>query len=235
MSKATEELFKLQDVKYGDFHAKLMPEIDRNKIIGVRTPDLRKLAKRIVNESYIEDFLEELPHKYYEENNLHGELIKLKYKDYDEFIAKLEAFLPYVDNWATCDMLSPKLFKKNTDKVYEKIKSWIKSGHAYTRRFAIVTLLGYFLDEAFDEEQLQLVANSNNDEYYIKMAVAWYFSFAIIKQYEVAVKYFEDKQLDDWTHNKAIQKCIESYRISDETKSYLKTLRVKSTYNISNT
>lgn len=227
MNQILDELYRIQDISYGDFHSKLMPEIERTRIIGIRTPELRKCAKRIVNEPYIDAFLNELPHKYYEENNLHGELLKLKYKNYDEFIKKLELFLPYVDNWATCDMLSPKIFKKHTDEVYEKIKLWIKSEHTFTVRFAIVTLLGFFLDEAFMPEQIEMVACVKSEEYYIKMAVAWYMSFAVIKQYDTAIKYFEEKRLDAWTHNKAIQKAIESLRVNDDTKQYLRTLKIK--------
>lgn len=227
MSQFTEELFKLQDKKYGDFHSRLMPEIDRDTVIGVRTPEIRKLAKTLAKEEYVDTFINELPHKYYEENNLHGELIKLKYKDFDSFMEHLESFLPYVDNWATCDMLSPKIFKKHTDRVYENVREWLQSDHVYTVRFAVVTLLGYFLDDAFSEEQLDLVAGINSQEYYIRMAVAWYFSVALVKQYDSAIKYLNEKCLDTWTHNKTIQKAIESYRVPAETKAYLRTLRIK--------
>ncbi|MGN0435986.1 MAG: DNA alkylation repair protein, partial [Wujia sp.] len=166
IEQIVDELFKLQDIGYGDFHSGLMPEIDRDRIIGVRTPELRKLAKRICNEPYIDEFLNTLPHYYYEENNLHGALLVLRYQDVDKLLDKLELFLPFVDNWATCDMLSPKVFKKDLPKVYDRIEPWIYSEHTYQQRFAIVTLLGYFLDEAFEQKHLELVAGIETGEYY---------------------------------------------------------------------
>lgn len=228
MSQVTEELWALQDVGYGDFHQRVLGGYDREKIIGVRTPALRQLAKRIAGEAYIDSFLQDLPHHYYEENNIHGELLKRKFTEYAEYMERVEAFLPYVDNWATCDTMAPKkLFQKHPVEVYEKIKEWIRSDHVYTVRFAIVNLLDCFLDVNFAEEQLELVAGVRSEEYYIKMAVAWYFSFAVIKQYDAAVKYLEDGRLEKWTHNKAIQKCVESFRVSEERKQYLKSLRMK--------
>lgn len=173
-------------------------------------------------------FLKNLPHFYYEENNLHGALLSLIFSnDIGQFLAEIERFLPYVDNWATCDMLSPKIFKKNLPLVYEKVKGWLKSGKTYTVRFGIVTLLGFFLDDAFKPEMLQLVADVKPGEFYVKMAAAWYFSVALVKQYDAALPYFQNKQLDPWTHNKAIQKALESRRVSPETKEYLKSLKVK--------
>lgn len=227
MQQITKELLALKDEQYRQFHSKLMPEIDPETIIGVRTPILRKYAKELVKREDAETFLNTLPHQFYEENNLHGELLKLKYKDLDTFLEKLEVFLPYIDNWGTCDMLSPKIFKKNPSLVYEKVKEWIRSNDTYTVRFAVVTLLGFYLDDLFQEEMLCLVAEIRSEEYYIKMAVAWYFSIALVKQYEATIPYFTNIALDKWTHNKAIQKAIESRRVTDEKKAYLRTLKIK--------
>ena len=188
---------------------------------------LRKYAKEVAKLPEAEAFLRELPHTYYEENNLHGALLSLLYpKDIDRFLEELERFLPYVDNWATCDMLSPKIFKKHLPYVYEKVKIWLQSELVYTVRFGIVTLLGFYLDEAFRPEMLQLVADVKSDEYYVKMAVAWYFSIALVKQYEAAIPYIQNKVLEPWTHNKSIQKAIESRRISSDVKVYLRTLKM---------
>lgn len=227
MKQITEDLFALQDKEYQAFHAKLIPNVPSEKVIGVRTPALRKYAKEAAKLPEIHDFLNELPHTYYEENNLHGALLGILYKDIGQYLEKLEQFLPYVNNWATCDMMSPKIFKKNLPLVYEYVKKWLKSKETYTVRFAIVTLLGFYLDEAFEPEMLQLVADVKSDEYYIKMAVAWYFSIALIKQYDTTISYFTEPVLETWTHNKAIQKAVESYRIDEKTKVYLKTLKRK--------
>lgn len=227
MEQITKALFDLQDEEYRKFHAKLIPTIDFDKIIGVRTPQLRKYAKEVAKQPYAKEFLSELPHTYYEENNLHSALINLLYKDVEELLDKVEEFLPYIDNWATCDMMSPKTFKKNLPLVYERVKKWIKSDNTYTVRFGIVTLLGYFLDDAFEPEMLKLVSDIKSEEYYINMAIAWYFSIALVKQYDMAISYFTEPKLDMWTHNKAIQKAVESRRISDETKTYLKRLKIK--------
>lgn len=226
----TKGLLVLQDEGYRAFHARLMPEIPYERIIGVRTPQLRAYAKEIAAQSCVEDFLLELPHYYYEENNLHGALLNLRYKkesELEDLLKQLDRFLPYVDNWATCDMLSPKLFKKNLPLVYSWIKEWIRSKDTYTIRFAIVTLLEYCLDDAFEAEMLELVAEVESEEYYVKMAIAWYFSIALVKQYDAAVLYIEKPRLESWTHNKAIQKAIESRRIDEAVKDYLRTLKVK--------
>lgn len=223
----TKGLFALQDESYRAFQAKLIPEIEYDRIIGVRTPDLRRFAKEIAKQPCVEEFLQELPHTYYEENNLHGALLSLRYKEVEPLLEQLEQFLPYVDNWATCDMLSPKVFKKDLPLVYERVKQWLKSNQTYVVRFGIVTLLGYFLDDAFEPEMLQLVAEVQSEEYYIKMAAAWYFSIALVKQYNTAIPYFTEPVLEPWTHNKAIQKAVESRRIDEETKNYLKSLKVK--------
>lgn len=223
----TKQLFALQDEGYKQFHGKLIPEIESNRIIGVRTPELRKLAKTIAKQPYAYDFLKELPHTYYEENNLHGALIPLLYPDIHQCIEEIEKLLPYVDNWATCDMLPPKLFKKHLDIVYDKIKMWLHSDHTYEVRFGIVVLMGNYLDQGFQKEMLSLVAGIQSEEYYIKMAIAWYFSVALVKQYEATISYFTTPVLDTWTHNKALQKAIESKRISKETKDYLRNLKVR--------
>lgn len=226
MEKITKGLFALQDQQYRAFHARLMPEIEYERIIGVRMPALRSYAKEVAKLPEAKEFLKELPHTYYEENNLHGALLNLLYKDVEELLAQLEVFLPYVDNWATCDMLSPKIFKKNLPLVYERIKLWLNSKDTYTVRFGIVTLLGYFLDDAFKPEMLDLVAGVKSEEYYIKMAVAWYFSIALVKQHETTIPYFIRPVLEPWTHNKALQKAVESLRIDKETKEYLKSLKL---------
>lgn len=227
MEQIVKELFELQDKEYRAFHARLIPNILPERIIGVRTPVLRTYAKEVGKRKEAEAFLQELPHYYYEENNLHGFLLPILYKEPKELLDRLDAFLPYVDNWATCDSMPSKVFKKNLPLVYERVKGWLKSEHTYAVRFGIVTLLGYFLDEAFEPEMLQLVASVQSEEYYIKMAVAWYFSMALVKQYDAALPYIREKKLAPWTHNKAIQKAIESYRIPKETKNYLRTLKIK--------
>lgn len=224
--KVVENLFELQDLDYKNFQKKLMPTISADDIIGIRIPVLRKFAKEFARTKYKEDFLNNLPHKYYDENNLHALLIE-NIKEYDKCIEKLELFLPYIDNWATCDLLSPKIFKNHPKKVYQKIKIWIKSKNTYTVRFAIVTLLSNYLDDEFKEEMLEIVKGVKSKEYYINMAIAWYFSIALVKQYDSAIKIIEEKSLDKFVHNKSIQKAIESYRIDKKTKDYLRTLKIK--------
>lgn len=226
MEKITEELFALRDESYFQFYKKLIPNIPEERIIGVRTPALRSYAKKVAKYSEVSEFLQELPHTYYEENNLHGALLGLLYKDVETYLQELEKFLPYVDNWATCDMMGPKVFKKNLPLVYEYVKKWIAGGGTYTVRFGVVTLLGYFLEDAFEPEMLDLVANIRSEEYYIKMAVAWYFSMALVKQYDATIPYLQRQVMPVWEHNKAIQKAIESYQIDKETKNYLRSLKV---------
>ncbi len=219
-----EELFKMQDLKYKDFHAKLIPTVNPDLVIGVRTPELRKFAKRLDKTQNNKDFLTDLPHMYYEENNLHAFLIE-QIKDYDECIEELGRFLPYVDNWATCDMMRPKCFKKHTDELLKQIQKWLKSDDTYTIRFAIEMLMVYFLDKKFDESFLKTVSTIRSEEYYINMMIAWYFATALAKQYDATLPYLQENKLSTWTHNKTIQKAIESYRITDEQKVYLRTLR----------
>ena len=224
----TDGLFALKDENYRRFHAKLIPDIPIDNIIGVRTPVLRKYAKEVAKLPEANIFLERLPHIYYEENNLHGALLSLLYpKDIIAFMEQLERFLPYVDNWATCDMLSPKIFKKHLPYVYERVQKWLQSDAVYTIRFGIVTLLGFYLDDAFEPEMLQLVANVRSEEYYVNMAVAWYFSMALVKQYDATLPYIQNRVLEPWTHNKSIQKAIESRRIPQETKAYLRGLKIR--------
>lgn len=220
------KLFELQDIEYRDFHARLMPTVDKEKIIGVRTPILRKFAKEYAKTEDAKEFMQLLPHDYYEENNLHGFLIE-GIKDYDRCLCALDAFLPYVDNWATCDMMTPKVFKKHLPELGVKIEEWMSSEHTYTVRFGIGMRMRFYLDEEFQPEYLQQVAEVLSEEYYVKMMVAWYFATALAKQYEAALSYIEERKLEKWTHNKAIQKAVESNRISREQKEYLRTLKIK--------
>lgn len=226
MELITEQLMALQDLKYKQFHSKLMPTINPEVILGVRTPDLRKLTKQLAGTAEAEAFVKELPHHYYEENNLHGFLIEAM-KDFDSCIAALNEFLPYVDNWATCDMMAPKVLKKELPRLYEWVKIWIASGETYTVRFGVNMLMKYYLDEAFLPEYAELVASITSEEYYVKMVVAWYFATALAKQYEAVLPVLTERKLDVWTHNKTIQKAVESYRITAEQKEYLKALKIK--------
>ena len=220
------ELFKLQDVKYRDFQAKLMPTINPESMIGVRTPELRKLAKQLAKRDDIDEFLDVLPHKYFDENQLHAFIIS-GMKDYEKCLERLEAFLPFVDNWATCDQMSPKIFKKHRAELVQKIDKWIESDYTYTVRFAIGMLMEHFLDEDFDIVYADMVADVHSEEYYINMMIAWYFATALAKQYDAIVPYIIEQSLDTWTHNKTIQKAVESYRITPEQKTYLRTLKIK--------
>lgn len=221
-----EALFSMQDLEYKRFHSKLMPTIDPDTIIGVRTPQLRAFAKKISKEENTDIFLKTLPHEYYEENNLHAFLIE-QIKDYEECISQIDIFLPFVDNWATCDMMRPKCFKKHTDELLDKIQEWLKSDHSYTIRFGIEMLMVFFLDEKFDKQYLEMVATVESNEYYVNMMIAWYFATALAKQYVSTVPYIEERRLPVWVHNKTIQKAVESYRITEEQKSYLKQLKEK--------
>lgn len=225
MENIKKQLFSMQDIEYKKFHCGLMPTINPETVIGVRTPELRRFANTISAED-AERFIAELPHEYYEENNLHGILLG-KIRDYDECVAAVSRFLPYVDNWATCDMTSPRALKKNSDGLIEQIKIWIASGETYTVRFAIKLLMSYYLGEHFSETYLETVATVRSEEYYVKMMVAWYFATALAKQYEAAVPYIENRVLEPWIHNKTIQKSVESNRIGAEQKTYLKEFKIK--------
>lgn len=222
------KLFELQDPGYKEFHAKLMPTINPDVIIGVRTPHLRKLAKELLKTEpdTVKAFMTKLPHTYYEENNLHAFLLE-GIKDYGECIKALDIFLPYVDNWATCDCMAPKILGKYPDELLSQITIWLLSDHTYTVRYAIGLLMRYYLDEQFKTKYLETVADIQSEEYYINMMRAWYFATALAKQYNATLPLLEEKHLDVWTHNKTIQKAVESYRITKEQKAYLKTLKLK--------
>ncbi len=224
--KIQEELFKKQDTGYRDFQAGLIPGKTLDNMIGVRTPLLRAFAKEILKSGDYEEFLNDLPHKYFDEDQLHAFIIS-GIKDYDMAMEELIKFLPYVDNWATCDQMSPKVFKKNKEDLLKHIKDWIKSDKTYTIRFGIGMLMEHFLDEDYDIKYPEMVARLRSDEYYVNMMIAWYFATALAKQYDSILPFIEEKKLDDWTHNKAIQKAVESYRITPQQKEYLKTLKVK--------
>ena len=219
-----EMLLEAKDDKYRDFQAKLVPNISPDTIIGVRTPDMRKIAKEVFNSPEKDEFLKELPHKYYEENLVHFFIIAM-IKDFDECIEKVEEFLPYVNCWPVSDQATLKSFKKNHAKLLPYIKNWIASDHVYTARFGIRMLMNEFLDDDFKDEYLELVASKEGDDYYLKMMVAWYFATALAKKYDESVKYIEERKLSDWIHKKAIQKAVESYRVTDEHKEYLKKYR----------
>lgn len=218
-----QTLMQLQDSDYQAFQARLIPNIPAERIIGVRTPELRKLAKQLPE---AESFLEALPHAYFEENQLHSFLLS-EGKDFSRVIQEVDRFLPYVDNWATCDQLSPKVFKKHRQELLPYIEKWIESPEAYAVRFAIKMLMEHFLDADFSVCYPEMVAAVHREEYYIRMMAAWYFATALAKQYDAALPFLTDRKLEPWTHNKAIQKAIESYRITPEQKDFLKTLRIK--------
>ena len=220
------ELFKMQDVAYRDFNSKLIPTVDKSLFIGVRTPELRKYAKQLAKREDIEEFLHSLPHKYFDENQLHAFIVS-EIKDFKSCVDKVNEFLPYIDNWATCDQLSPKVFKKHHKELIAYIKEWLESDKVYTVRFGIGMLMEHFLDEDFDISYLETVSNIRSDEYYVNMMIAWYFATALAKRYENIIPFIEKRSLDIWTHNKAIQKAVESYRISNEKKEYLKSLKIK--------
>ncbi len=220
-----KRLNALQDTKYRDFQSKLIPDT-KAEFIGVRTPELRKLAKELIKEGKTDNFLSVLPHKYFDENQLHAFIIS-GIKDFDMCVKEVERFLPYVDNWATCDQMSPKVFKKEKKALLPYINKWLKSGKTYTVRFGMGMLMQHFLGEDFAVEYAEKVACVKSDEYYIKMMQAWYFATALAKNYDEVLPFIENKTLEKWTHNKTIQKSIESYRITDEQKVYLKTLKIK--------
>ena len=225
MKQIIDILKSKEDLKYRKIQLNILPNVEPERIIGVRTPELRDLAKKMDVET-AKKFLGELPHYYFEENQLHSFLIS-KIKDYKECLTKVNEFLPYIDNWATCDQLSPKAFIKNKAALISEIYKWLKINHVYTKRFAIEMLMTHFLDDDFKEEYLELVASIKSEEYYLNMMIAWYFATALAKQYDSSIKYIKDKRLSAWVHNKTIQKAVESYRITDEQKIYLKTLKVQ--------
>ena len=220
-----EELFRLRDEEYRDFQIKLIPTVGQDSIIGVRTPELRKLAKQAAKREDVKSFLHDLPHRYFEENQLHAFIIS-EFKDYWTCMEETERFLPYVDNWATCDQMSPKVFKKHRNELLERIEKWIRSGETYTVRFGTGMLMEHFLDGDYDPAYPEMAAGIRSEEYYVNMMTAWYFATALAKQYDTVIPFIEDKRLDAWTHNKAIQKALESYRIAPERKEYLRSLRI---------
>ncbi|MBQ7875367.1 MAG: DNA alkylation repair protein [Oscillospiraceae bacterium] len=225
MTNLQTVLFSMSDEKYRDFQSKLMPTVPKEKIIGVRTPELRKFAKEFAKTPEAKDFLSKLPHEYYEENNLHAFMLEL-IKDYDECAAKVTEFLPFVDNWATCDSMSPNVFKKHKSELLGGIESWLSSKDIYAVRFGIKMLMEHFLGEDFSPEYPEMVARIESEEYYIRMMQAWYFATALAKQYDAVLPFIKEKRLESWTHNKAIQKAIESFRITEEQKEYLRTLKI---------
>ena len=221
-----ETLFSLRDEKFAAFQARLIPNVAPERIIGVRTPALRKLAKTLRGSGEAEEFLKALPHDFFEENNLHAFLL-CEMKDFDACVQAVEDFLPYVDNWATCDQMSPGVFRKNKQALLPYIRCWIASERCYTRRFGTGMLMSHFLDEDFREEYLGWVSDIHSAEYYVNMMIAWYFATALAKQYEAALPYLKNRRLDPWVHNKAIQKAVESFRVSDGHKNYLRTLKIR--------
>ena len=223
--KIQEQLFALQDKEYRNFQSKLVPEIDGETIIGIRIPAMRKLAKSYAKEQESREFLQCLPHTYYDENILHALLVS-DINDYQECVEAVDRFLPFVDNWAVCDIFSPKIFKANKEDLIERIRKWSASREPYTCRFGMEMLMTHFLDEDFRVEYLEIPAAVHSEEYYVNMMIAWFYATALAKQWDAAVSYIEEKRLNPWTHNKTIQKARESYRITPEQKEYLKTLKV---------
>lgn len=218
------ELFSCSDTSYKEFTAPIIPTVNPDKIIGVRVPILRQMAKRYVSRPEINEFLDTLPHEYLEENHLHGFIIALT-KDYDVCIKQLNHFLPYVDNWSTCDMIRPKCFAKNKATLLRAIEEWLASDDSYTIRFGIEMLMCHYLDDSFCPDYAYRVAEIISDEYYINMMKAWYFATALAKQYDSIIPILIENRLDTWSHNKTIQKAVESYRITPEQKIYLRTLK----------
>lgn len=222
--KIQDRLFELQDKKYGEFQSRLTPGIPRENFIGIRVPELRKLAKAYGKEAESEDFLRNLPHRYFEENMLHGLLIA-EMKEYDKCVAEMDIFLPYIDNWAVCDTISLKIFQKHKEELLPKIKEWASSEHVYTCRFGLEMLMKYYLDADFKPEYLEIPAAVSSDEYYVNMMIAWFFATALAKQWSSTIVYLKQPRLGRWVHNKTIQKACESYRITAEQKEYLRTLK----------
>ena len=221
-----EELFSLQDPGYREFQGMLIPSNKDASMIGVRTPELRRLARTYAGREDIGEFLDDLPHQYFDENQLHAFIIS-GIKDYEKCVNEVIRFLPYVDNWATCDQMSPKVFRKHRQELAEQAEEWIGSDHTYTVRFGIKMLMDHFLEEEFDLMYPEMVAQVRSEEYYIRMMVAWYFATALAKQYDAVLPFIENRRLDPWTHNKTIQKAVESYRVTPEHKEYLKSLKIK--------
>lgn len=227
MTEIQNRLFELQDIPYRDFTAKLNPTVDPDTFIGVRLPVLRTVAKELIKAGQSEDFLSSLPHAYFEENMLHA-LILCEEKDFEIAVEASERFLPFADSWSITDTLAPKAFSKHSERLLPYIEKWIKCDMPYTVRFSILCLMKYFLNEQFEERYIYMVCSVESEEYYVNMMRAWYLATALAKQYDAAIKPLRDNILDRWTHNKTIRKAVESYRITDEQKAYLKTLKRKS-------
>ncbi len=223
--RIVSDLFSLRDPKYAEGQKNIIPTVDPKRLIGVRTPALRDYAKKLYKSEHAEAFLSDLPHTYFDEDQVHAFVISLE-RDFEKCVRQVEAFLPYVDNWATCDQMLPKAFKKDPERLLPHIRKWIASAETYTIRFGVKELMEHFLGDNFSTEYPDMVADIRSDEYYVNMMRAWYFATALAKQHDMVLPYIEEKKLDDWTHNKAIQKSIESYRITDEQKAYLRTLKV---------
>lgn len=226
ISDIRSRLFDMRDEKYQQFNSSLIPNVSSKLVIGVRTPELRKYASELARREDIGSFLSALPHEYFEENQLHAFIIE-KTKDYDKCLAQVEEFLPFIDNWATCDQCAPKVLLKNPERLIEAVRRWISSDEPYTVRYGIGMLMRAYLDDRFSPEYPKLVAAVESQEYYVNMMRAWYFATALAKQYAAVIGYFEEGRLDEWTNNKSIQKACESYRVSDERKAYLRTLKRK--------
>lgn len=224
MTELQQQLFALQDETYREFHSKLMPDINKEAVIGIRIPMLRRFAGEFAKKPEAREFLKQLPHQYYEENNLHMMLITAE-KDYEKCLAEVERFVPYIDNWATCDLPAPKCFVKHKQELFPRIKEWIASEETYTIRYGIDLLMALYLDADFRPEYLELAASVASEEYYVKMVIAWYFATALAKQWDAAIPYMEQRRLPDWVHRKTIRKAVESYRITKEQKDYLRTLK----------
>ena len=224
MTDLQQQLFALQDKTYQEFHSKLMPDTDKETVIGIRIPVLRKFAREFARRPEAREFLQQLPHQYYEENNLHMMLI-IAEKDYEKCLAEVERFVPYIDNWATCDMPVPKCFAKHKQELLPKVEEWIASEETYTIRYGIDLLMALYLDEDFRPEYMKLAASVTSEEYYVKMVIAWYFATALAKQWDSTIPYIEQRRLSDWVHRKTIQKAVESYRITKVQKDYLRTLK----------
>lgn len=220
-----DDLFSLKDEQYQVFQSSLIPTIPKDTVIGVRTPILRKYAKDLSNEVR-DSFMQELPHQYYEENILHAICLS-ELKDYDLFMKEIERFLPYIDNWAVCDIIKPKVVQKDKKDFIQYIKKWIDSNEVYTIRFGIDMLMTYYLDEDYRKTYLKYTLKVKSSDYYVKMVVAWFYATALAKHYEDTLEILEEKKLPKWVHNKTIQKAIESYRITFEQKEYLKSLKIK--------
>lgn len=225
LNEIKKNLFKYQDKKYQKFESSLIPNVEKKLIIGVKTPILKNMAKEIIKADLSDKYIKMLPHKYFEENQIHSFIIS-ESKDFDECIKNINHFLKYVDNWATCDQLCPKIFKKNKNQLLIHIKKWINIKKTYYIRFGIKMLMSHFLDEDFDKKYLKIVSSIQSDEYYVNMMIAWYFATALAKQYDDTIVYLEKYKLSPWVHNQTIKKAIESYRVSENNKKYLRSLKL---------